>query len=305
MSAHSVHGPASGADNPFAIVDGSIAAAGGRKPVGHRLREVPMVGRVLGHRSVQHLAAAVRLSALVRERRHFLGNELRSASGCRAYTLRRSGRTVLLRHDRVDIWTFNEVFLLGVYRPPAVIAARLAKVGAPEVLDIGANIGLFGIDALARYPEARITGWEPDPENAAVHRAHIARNRDIAGRWTLREACAGVAEGTVAFLWGQETASHIVPVGTPGAVDVPVDDVLARFASVDLVKIDIEGGEWELLADPRFAAAATVVLEYHPDGCRADDPHAEVRRLLDGHGLTVIPLFEHPGGFGMLWAYRA
>ena len=48
----------------------------------------------------------------------------------------------------------------------------------------------------------------------------------------------------------------------------PRVDVFPYLAAADLVKIDIEGSEWEILADARFAgiAARVLVLEYHPQG---------------------------------------
>jgi hypothetical protein len=91
----------------------------------------------------------------------------------------------------------------------------------------------------------------------------------------------------------------------PGSVEVPMVDVMPRLADADLVKIDIEGGEWALLADPRFAEARAVVLEYHPYGCPTDDPRRSAHELLHAHGFEVTPLFYEPdNGVGMLWATR-
>ena len=51
------------------------------------------------------------------------------------------------------------------------------------------------------------------------------------------------------------------------------------MAEADLVKIDIEGGEWPILTDPRFAQLPTpaLVIEYHPAGCPGPDPQAFIR----------------------------
>ena len=46
-------------------------------------------------------------------------------------------------------------------------------------------------------------------------------------------------------------------------------DVLGQIAEADLVKMDIEGGEWGILADPRIARQRALVLEYHPRGLPA------------------------------------
>jgi FkbM family methyltransferase len=291
---------------PFDIVDGSIsrADAAGTASVMSPLRGAPGLRGLLDLQATRHLASALALGRLVKETRAFVVNELRTASGMRAYNLRNGGRTVLLRHGTVDVWTFNELFFLKLYEPPGQIRETLARVSQPIVLDLGANIGLFGIDALERYPGAQITSYEPDAVSAAIHRELIARNAASAPAWTLVEACAGPRAGTVSFLGGQETESRIVEDGAARSIPVPMEDVLPAFAQADLVKLDIEGGEWALLRDERFRGARVVVLEYHPPGCPERDTHAAAHRMLTEHGYTVIPLFEHPGGVGMVWAYQ-
>ena len=262
----------------------------------------PLLARILDLGPVRHAASARQLSAVVRERARFAADELLRRPGVRRYHLRRGGRPVLLRHGTVDIWTFDEIFVRRLYEPPAAVARLLARTPSPLVLDLGANIGLFALDVLSRVPAARIAGWEPDPENAAMLRRVVAANDDA--EWHVAEACAGTADGTVSFQAGEESASHVVERGAPGSITVPVVDVLERFAEAALVKIDIEGGEWALLADPRFAAAPAVVIEYHALGCPGGDPAATARELLRGHGYTVVPVHDEPDGHGMLWATR-
>jgi len=71
--------------------------------------------------------------------------------------------------------------------------------------------------------------------------------------------------------------------------------------------MDIEGGEWAILSDERFAAAPPrcLVMEYHPEGCPGADPPAAVREFLEGAGLTVGEVGRSPHGAGMVWAWRA
>lgn len=48
-------------------------------------------------------------------------------------------------------------------------------------------------------------------------------------------------------------------------MSVAAADVLPYLADTDLVKMDIEGGEWEILADPRLGARLhqALVLGHH------------------------------------------
>jgi hypothetical protein len=121
------------------------------------------------------------------------------------------------------------------------------------------------------------------------------------------EAAAGAAEGTVRFAGGQDALSHVVEEGEAASLEVPLRDVLPEIAAADLVKVDVEGGEWDVLGDPRFAAAPprALVLEYHPRGCPGDDPHAEIRALMTGAGLRHQEIWRRDDGHGMLWAWRA
>ena len=66
-------------------------------------------------------------------------------------------------------------------------------------------------------------------------------------------------------------------------------DVFPLLADCDLIKIDIEGAEWEILQDPRFAdlRASHVILEYHPRLCPADDPQALAQHILEASGYRI------------------
>jgi hypothetical protein len=84
-------------------------------------------------------------------------------------------------------------------------------------------------------------------------------------------------------------------------------DALERLDGVDLLKMDIEGGEWAILEDPRFAAAApaVTVLEYHPYLCSHTDPRAAVEAVFAGAGQRTQTIFARDDGHGMLWAWRS
>ena len=208
-----------------------------------------------------------------------------------------------MRHGSIDIWTFNELFVLRLYEPPDPIAAMLAEVREPRVLDLGANIGLFGIDARSA------TRVPASPRTSPTTRARRSTGGSSSGTGPLarggswrRVRGPDRARSRSSLDRRQRVASSIRP--TAGTVTLPMEDVLPAFADADLVKLDIEGGEWSLLEDPRFAAARIVVLEYHPPGCPDEDTHATATRLLEEHGYEVFQLFKHPGGVGMAWAVR-
>jgi FkbM family methyltransferase len=256
------------------------------------------------------LAARVVCARLVRESTAFLVCSLLRAPGIRTYTVRGHPVRVAIRHRSHDDATLAEVFRNHWYDPPSAVARALGQPS--RVLDLGANIGLFGALAAALWPEAEIVAFEPDPANAVVHERAIAAN-DLGERWRLVRVAAGARDGEVRFAAGMGASSHLAGLAGAG-VDDPADtlavecrDVLGTIAAADLVKLDIEGGEWEILLDPRFAAAPprVIVLEYHRAGCPSGDPRALAFELLESAGMRTEPIWhDEPAGVGMTWGWR-
>lgn len=221
------------------------------------------------------------------------------------YTLRDGGRRVHLRRGTPDVFTLYETHGSGLYEPPAPAARALEALGRPpRVLDLGANIGLFGLRALGRWPGAEVTSFEPDPANVAVLRRNAAADPDAA--WEVVEAAAGARDGTMGFAHGHFAVSRAADGAGAATIEVAVRDALPHVAGCDLLKMDIEGGEWPILADPRLGAsgAVAIVMEYHAWGAPSSDPAAAARDALRAHGYAVGPPQGEEAGSGTLWAWR-
>jgi FkbM family methyltransferase len=188
--------------------------------------------------------------------------------------------------------------------PPEV---RLALPAHPKIMDLGANVGLFGVFAFCELPGCQIVGYEPDPANARVLQLTLASELSL-NRYRLVLAAAGTQDGEARFALGLADSSRQSEDGVP----VPIRDVMPEMAGADLVKMDIEGGEWPLLGDPRLrdGGPRVFVLEYHRDGCPSPNPDALVRSLLEDAGYSILPPVAggapHEAGTacGTLWAVR-
>jgi FkbM family methyltransferase len=250
------------------------------------------------------LTALLLRARTVRPSVPFVLRETLRRPGVRVYRLAGGGLRVTIRH-RVpgDVVTLGEVFHDRLYVPDPDIEEVLD--GVADVLDLGANIGLFGAFALNRWPAARITAYEPDPDNIAIHRRTIEIN-GLEARWRLVPEAAGARDGELQFLPGRATLSRAAVAGEPGAISVPLRDVLPAIAATDLLKLDIEGGEWEILTDPRFRASPprVVILEYHPYLCPTDDPRATAEEALRAANMRFRLVRHYPSGHGMLWGWR-
>ncbi len=258
------------------------------------------------HRVRIHSASAALRGRLVSESTLFTARELRRSRSTHVYRVRENGLRVLLAHGTPDVLTLDQAFHQHVYEPPPDALAALQALNRPlRALDLGANIGLWGLWLHGRLPVEHVTGLEPDPENAAKHERQIALNR-LERSWDLMQAAATCADGPVTFTTGRATTGHITEGGEPGA-SVAGRDIFALLDGIDLLKIDIEGAEWPMLADPRWRGlqAPVVMLEYHPHGAPSADPENDAQRALEEIGYITLPMHGDPNGTGVVWGWRS
>lgn len=105
----------------------------------------------------------------------------------------------------------------GEIDEPQVWKNLMADVRSEDiVVDVGAFIGLYTI-ALARRvgPRGRVIAFEPDPDNFAVLKAHVDLNC-VTDMVELIQAAVGAQDGSVPFLTGGGSESHISHVSAEG-----------------------------------------------------------------------------------------
>lgn len=221
-------------------------------------------------------------------------------------TVKRTGETVFLRQRSGDLVPFHQIIGQHMYRPPAAVIKSLRELGRPlRIADLGANIGLYTIAALEYFPDAQILAIEADSSNATIFKKTIAAN-DWVDRIELIQAAAGVTAEPVRFTSGEFFLSRVEVADDGGGDLIDGVDVLPLLADADLVKIDIEGSEWPILQDPRFASLdfRALVMEWHSYGCPDADARSFAEDTLRKAGLQVEhdeSVDEHCGN---LWAWR-
>ena len=290
-------------------------------PVGRAIRGVPLLGGLLRTSTAERLRWSVQAGQGVRERLRFVAGEMRG-TGAATYTLRSSGLTIEVRHGTRDVYILREIFGMGPasgsYDPPAAVAAALEATAAPAVLDLGGNIGLFGAFVLGRWPGASVHSFEPDPTNFPILERLVAVN-SLAARWTVTPMAVGNAPGELPFVSGLYAESQLEGIGQspdrePDAavlsdgtsITVGVVDLFEQDHDVALMKMDIEGGEWSILTDPRLSElkADAIVLEWHAAGCPEPDAREAAIRLLRAARYTGQSETEDFGHRGVIWAWR-
>jgi FkbM family methyltransferase len=254
-----------------------------------------------GQRIVQALRAAPHIQSPGR----FLLGSLLSPTKPAVYSVRGLPTRVVLRHRTNDVLAFNEVFHRRAYALPLEVAECLRDAGRQlRVVDLGANVGLFSAWAFATLSVSEIDAYEPDAQNAEVLRRMIAVNA-FENRMRLHEACAGVASGVVRFAGGDFIHSRVVEDDALGTVELQQDDVMGLLGIADLIKIDIEGSEWPILADARWPqiTALAVAMEWHLTDTAASGEE-QATGALERAGLTVVHSYSEEPSCGVLWAVR-
>jgi FkbM family methyltransferase len=271
-----------------------------------RLATVRPIAAVLKRPRVESVVSTVLRGANVRELPLFVVRELRGTEVEATYQLRGSRAHIAVRHGGPDVLALDEIFYQRHYELPARVESSLRSLGrSPVIIDLGANVGLFGAFALTQFPEVRMLSVEPDPWNLAVLRRCVEANRR-GDAWKVVEAVAATDDGEARFVTGRQSLSHIAEAGDDDAELIRSIDVFPHLVEADLVKMDIEGGEWAILADPRLGDLhAILVLEYHPQLAPEADTAEAVTKLLSTAGFELAPIFHRPDGVGMLWAWPA
>jgi len=153
------------------------------------------------------------------------------------------------RPPSFDLEVGYEVFVRKLYSSPRPLTRDSFRL----VVDVGANVGYTLIFLARWFPDANLVAFEPHPRNARQAKVNIVANR-LGDRVKLHVAAAGVRRGT-AYITDRSARSRItLQDGTPGLLPIEVVDFFDTIgnAQIDLLKMDCEGGEYDLVMDPRF-----------------------------------------------------
>jgi FkbM family methyltransferase len=137
------------------------------------------------------------------------------------------------------------------------------------VLDIGANIGVSAVYLANAFPNASVHAFEPEPGNCELLRA----NAESCGRIKVHPFALGAEDGELTLFDSDNPdnfggfSAHGAGVNRARSKSVPVRHAgraLAKLGieTVDVIKIDTEGAEWEILTalDRRLLAGARLIL---------------------------------------------
>lgn len=167
----------------------------------------------------------------------------------------------------------------------------------PTIFDVGAHIGLATIFFKQRYPLAKITAFEPNPntfplleENTYFNNIHnvtlhnVALGKQSSKRTLYIDSSNGGGFSTASFLkdaWDGTQESLGIEV---------VTEPLSKYiiSTIDLMKIDVEGSEQEIIEEleesGKIKNIKNIIIEFHPT--KKQDIE-KVKSILQKNGFEI------------------
>jgi FkbM family methyltransferase len=199
-----------------------------------------------------------------------------------------------------DYGTAYEIFVHGYYDIPDNC---LEKSKVALVVDLGSNVGFTCLHWLALCPNARVIAFEPHPAHVNQLRKNLALNK-----WEAKVEIHSAAAGTrTENVWLSDAGtSSAVQSNQNGGLEIAMEDFFVQCGSkrIDILKMDIEGGEYALLEDKRFEGLSVrlLVMEWHTSDQQGRNGEWCYARLGE-MGYRTSTIFD-AGSHGMLSAFR-
>ena len=200
-----------------------------------------------------------------------------------------------VRLGKADLYTFANLF---EDYPVSLVRRALAEVSL--VLDLGANVGAFSwlITHLSKAENLRprIVALEPNAENASFLRA-----QPFAAALEIDEAAVGPVAGMGTLVPGENSVTdHVDYSGRSAGATVPIRSFDSLCDRPALVKMDIEGGEREILQQGLPEQVRHLFLEWHPLRSGGTPDPSTPADLVAGNWMKVS---SDPYGSSM-WYFR-
>jgi FkbM family methyltransferase len=190
------------------------------------------------------------------------------------------GLSVTIRQNLWDAEIVREIF----FEQPYTRYLRLPA--APVVVDVGGYIGEFALYAAQYLGAAHVVSYEPTRENFAVLERNVALN-DVGARITAVPQAVGSSGELVLNVHCRDdeihASEHWYRDGQPRTVpSVTLAELFEahRLDQVDLLKVDCEGGEYDILGgapDGVLDRVRALAFEYH----EIDGFEARLEQVLD------------------------
>lgn len=181
----------------------------------------------------------------------------------------RDGLNVVCRGGTRDWDVIHELLFAGSY--DRAMGHLRAQSGAPTVIDLGGNIGLFSLLAARTHPQAEVYAFEPGPPNFRLFEMNRLANHALTERIHLSKEAVSGETREVEWFFDEANPGGSGLFATEGKkfrVQLRAFTEVLPPGPVALAKIDIEGAEFELLENTPaevWQRISALSLELHDD----------------------------------------
>ena len=209
------------------------------------------------------------LKNMIRPLYHYIKNENEREfnklydkwGGCKRYEKVNDVRFLQYSFDIPDlpsfVWQFKEIFVDEIYKINS-------SSQQPIIFDCGANVGTSCLYFKQLFPNAKIKAFEADPMIAKILQSNLLKNGindvEIINKavWIDND---GIEFGSEGADGGSINASN----NKIKIESIRLKDFLDKEEKIDLLKIDIEGAEYQVLKDCResLSSVKNLFVEYH------------------------------------------
>ena len=166
-----------------------------------------------------------------------------------------------------------------------------------NIVDIGANIGIFSLNAAILFPNSKIYAYEPCQEALLDLENNLQQLKKV----EIYPYAVGEITQKVNLNFQEDlTACSILMAGESSSQKSQVcemiafDEITAKLGgSIGLLKLDCEGSEYEIIRATSFEQVKYVVGEFHT--CQSGYPELG-RELLRERGFIIDNWVPFPDG---------
>ncbi|MEO6670918.1 MAG: FkbM family methyltransferase [Ferruginibacter sp.] len=200
--------------------------------------------------------------------------------------------------SREFLYEFDQICLQDCYRLTE-LKNKLKNI--QNIVDVGANQGIFAIAARRHFPTASISCYEPNINLKTIldHNASALNVRTYYEAVT-KEDCK------VELHFGETDLHTVSKQADDGTVSgTSLETVITRAQpKIDILKLDCEGAEWELLEDTEsWQKINAVTMEYHL-WAKPNSSYEELSARFEELGFYIIYHKALSNTFGLLTAVR-
>ncbi len=202
------------------------------------------------------------------------------------------------RTAQAFLYEFEEICINDCYQ----LATLKKKLGfVKTIIDIGANQGLFSIAARQQFAKASIACYEPNCKLEPV----LGANATSLEATVFYEAVT--KEDCKMDLQFGESDLHTIakPASLGQTTGTAFKKVIERAGGkIDILKMDCEGGEWEILEDASsWANIRSVTMEYHL-WAKKNSTVQQVKDRIQQLGFEIISTNILSDKFGLMTAIK-